>query len=142
MLTQKMDKLRQNLTVLPPWVFTAIVFAAILWLTLVPHPLGDDEPELFPGADKVAHGLMFGGLTLVVLLDYRRKHDWRPLRIGFIWGVALMSALIGVTIEYLQRWMELGRGFEVTDMIADAAGSALFALSWQIFQSRWTQGVR
>lgn len=133
-----MDKLRQNLTKWPAWVLTIIVSLTILWLTLVPHPLGDDEPMLFPGADKVVHGLMFGGLTLVILLDYQRKHQWLPLLPGFVWGIALLSALIGVTIEYLQLWMELGRGFEVTDMIADATGSAIFALLWLLLQKRWS----
>lgn len=140
MLTQKMDKLRQILTRWPAWILTVVTLLAILWLTLVPHPLGDDEPQLFPGADKVVHALMFGGLTLVVLVDYQRKRGWLPLDSGFVWAVAAGSALFGVAIEFIQRAMALGRGFEVTDMIADASGCLLFAILWLLLQSRWSEG--
>lgn len=104
--------------------------ASILWLTLAPDPLGDDAPRLFPGADKVAHAIMFGFLTAMVLLDRQRKNGWAPVSAPSAWGAAAFSTALGVAIEVAQLMMALGRGFEVADMAADAAGAALCALIW------------
>ena len=126
------------LEALPSWILTIVVTLAILYLTLWPDPLPDDTPQLFPGADKVVHALMFGGLTLVLLIDRQRGMHWRPLRKGFVWSVALVSAVFGAVIECLQWAMGLGRGFEIADIIADTVGSLLFALLWLRFQCRWS----
>ena len=71
-----MDKARRIIEKLPSWLLTAVTVAAILWLTLVPRPLGDMKPELFPGADKVVHAIMFGGLALMILTDCSRSRGY------------------------------------------------------------------
>ena len=131
-------KLKRMLEALPSWILTIVVTLAILYLTLWPDPLPDDTPQLFPGADKVVHALMFGGLTLVLLIDRQRGMHWRPLGKRFVWSVALASAVFGAVIECLQWAMGLGRGFEIADIIADTVGSLLFALLWLRFQCRWS----
>lgn len=131
-------KLKRMLEALPSWILTIVVTLAILYLTLWPDPLPDDTPQLFPGADKVVHALMFGGLTLVLLIDRQRGIRWRPLGKRFVWSVALASAVFGAVIECLQWAMGLGRGFEIADIIADTVGSLLFALLWLRFQCRWS----
>lgn len=139
-------KTKQVLSKWPPWILTIIVSLAILYLTLVPQPLPDDTPQLFPGADKVVHGLMFGGLTLVILLDFQRRgnirakdgNDWQPLSAGFIFTVAADSAFAGIVIECLQYIMGLGRGFEMADILADTIGSFVFATLWLLLQHYWT----
>lgn len=135
-------KIQQAVERWPAWILTIVVSLAILYLTLWPDPLPDDTPELFPGVDKVVHALMFGGLTLVVLLDRQRlsaRHQkkWSPLRGSFVWATALISSLSGTIIEFLQRAMDMGRGFEAGDIAADAAGSFLFASLWLLLQRRW-----
>lgn len=138
MLREKKEKIKVWLSKLPPWLFTILTSLAILWLTLVPDPFGDDSPKLFPGADKVVHGLMFGGLALVIMLDSQRRDAWRPLSRPFIWMAALTAALTGVLIEFLQLWMGLGRGFELADMAADTIGAILFAWFWIVTQHCWS----
>lgn len=142
-------KTKRTLQRWPPWILTIIVSLAILYLTLVPQPLPDDTPKLFPGADKVVHALMFGGLTFVILLDRHRRGNyrlngadsrntfWQPLSKKFVWTVAAVSALAGIIIECLQWAMGLGRGFEVGDILADTIGSFVFAALWLIFQHHW-----
>ncbi len=142
-------KTKRTLQRWPPWILTIIVSLAILYLTLVPQPLPDDTPKLFPGADKVVHALMFGGLTFVILLDRQRRENyrlngadsqntfWQPLSKKFVWTVAAVSALAGIIIECLQWVMGLGRGFEVGDILADTIGSFVFAALWLIFQHHW-----
>ena len=143
-------KTKRTLQRWPPWILTIVVSLAILYLTLVPQPLPDDTPKLFPGADKVVHALMFGGLTFVILLDRQRRGNyqpnrvdngntfWQPLSKKFVWTVAAVSALAGIIIECLQWAMGLGRGFEVADILADTIGSFVFAALWLIFQHHWT----
>lgn len=159
-------KIQRLLVKLPSWLLTIIVILVILYLTLWPDPLPDDTPHLFPGADKVVHALMFGGLTLVILIDRQRYtagsgkpghsdndtadsiHDadhsvdsvsWPPLKPGFVWPVALASSLFGAVIECLQWGMGLGRGFEAGDIVADTVGSFLFAALWLRLQHNWTK---
>ncbi len=160
-------KTKRTLQRWPSWILTIVVSLAILYLTLMPQPLPDDTPKLFPGADKVVHALMFGGLTFVILLDTQRRRNysssgrkssgsdrkpigeeqakageqatfWQPLSKRYVWTVAAISALAGIIIECLQWAMGLGRGFEVADIVADTVGSFVFAALWLVFQHHWT----
>ncbi len=57
-----------------------IVIAVILYATLNDNPLGADELPIFPGADKVIHAIMFGGLFSAISFD--RFRDGRGMKIG------------------------------------------------------------
>lgn len=134
-----MDKTRKILSKAPAWIFTSCTVIIILWLTLVPDPLGDDAPRLFPGADKVVHGLMFGFLTLMILLDRQRRNDWMPITRAFAAFAAAASSLLGIAVEFAQFFMQMGRGFEVADMAADLTGSIICAAGWLLLQRHWLQ---
>ncbi|MCH5223544.1 MAG: VanZ family protein [Muribaculaceae bacterium] len=134
-----MERVRSFLSGLPPWLFSTLTIIAILWLTLAPKPLGEKPPPLFPGADKIAHGIMFGGLTAMLLLDWQRKHDWKPTINSRIWIDALSCGMFGILIEYLQDFLQMGRGFEYADMIADCAGALIIGLFWTCCQRSWTR---
>lgn len=134
-----MDKVKAYITVLPSWMLSILTVALILWLTLVPDPLGDDVPRLFPGADKVVHALMFGFLTVMILLDRQRKKEWMRLPLSFILTGTLLSTMLGIWIEVAQLKMELGRGFEVADMAADGIGAVLCAVIWTRLQHLWSR---
>lgn len=133
-----MNKIKKLLTGMPKWIFTILTVLLILWLTLAPNPLGDEPPKLFPGADKLVHGIMFGFLTVMILLDRERKRNWKPIDRSFMAISAVSSAALGIAIEFIQRAMEKGRGFEVADMIADCIGAFLCCILWSAFQSRWS----
>lgn len=123
-------KISRIVDIIPAGILTAVVFAAILWLTLAPHPLGAREIPLFTGADKVAHILMFAALELCVLTDIRKLRPGRAPRLPLIAATVAGCILLGVGIEILQRAMGLGRSFEVWDIIADAFGSVAVAAIW------------
>lgn len=114
---------------------TGVCSAAILWLTLVPHPLPDGGIPAFEGADKVAHGLMFGGWTVCVLFD-RLLGGHRPDRRSVV-TVVMAAALFGAAVELAQWAMRLGRGCELLDWVADIVGSLLagffFLWLWRRF---------
>lgn len=133
---------RRILQRLPAWLFTVITVGIVLWLTLAPKPLGDEDIPLFPGADKIAHTLMFGFLSVVMLLDWQRARAWRPVPVAGVCIAAVASASLGVAVEYMQRAMHAGRGFEVADMMADGVGAVLAALVWWLMQSRWSRESR
>lgn len=134
-----MRKTRHILQKVPAWLFTVVTVGAVLWLTLAPRPLGDEDIPLFPGADKIAHALMFGFLTVMILLDWQRAGGWRHVPAAGIWTAALSSTALGVAVEFMQRAMHAGRGFEVADMVADGVGALLAALLWRLLQSRWSR---
>lgn len=132
------DKTRQLLAKLPGGLLTLLTVILILWLTLSPDPLGDDAPRLFEGADKVVHALMFGFLSVMAMLDVQRHDKWRPLTVRTVWICALGSTALGVAVEFAQRAMNMGRGFDVGDMVADALGTVLCASFWLAWQLHWS----
>lgn len=119
---------------IPAWMLTIVTVCAILWLTLAQKPLGEHPLPLFPGADKVAHGLMFGFLTLVILLDSVRRREWVKADWWILLAAVSGSALAGIGIEYLQRAMNIGRSFDPMDMVADCVGSLIAGLGWLIWE--------
>lgn len=129
-----MGKAKEFLTKIPAGLLSLFTLSAILWLTLAPKPLGENPPPLFPGADKIAHALMFGGFAMMLLLDYQRHHRWGRVLWEKAFSAAFISSATGVAIEVAQKWMGLGRGFEFADILADMAGSFMFA--WIFFMSQ------
>lgn len=112
---------------IPPYLPSAAVMVVILYLTLFPKPLGEEGIQLFDGADKVVHFIMFGGLTGTYIFDRWRISHVVTLRVAVV--VALCSAVIGACVEYLQYAMRLGRtGNDLYDIMANTLGSftALF----------------
>lgn len=130
-------KVTNLLARIPSALLSVLTILLILWLTLSPDPLGHDSPRLFPGADKVAHALMFGFLTTMILLDYVRKSDWRPASERMAVYAAAGATIFGCLIEVAQREMALGRGFEYTDMLADFIGSLICAAGWFLIVNPW-----
>lgn len=114
----------------PKWILTIVCLGVIFWLTLVPQPLGEEELPLFPGADKVAHILMFFCLALCLFFDTLRSRGWRPLHLPLVAGLTLIAMFIGIAIECVQP--AVGRGFEFMDMMADAFGAVLAGGLWVV----------
>lgn len=129
-----MERFRQLAGKIPTGLLSGVTVAVILWLTLAPHPAGDLELPLFPGADKIVHMIMFGFLTLVVLLETMKYRKWQFLPLVTVGIIAILVSLFGVGIEFAQRAMGLGRGLEILDMLADAAGAMAAAGIWAAFQ--------
>lgn len=125
-----MKRIKHHLGLLPAWILTIITGLIILWLTLAPHPLGDSEIHLFPGADKVVHALMFGFLTFMGLVDLTRGRDFSKIPPGTVLLISGLSTLLGVIIEFIQKSMNMGRSYDPRDIIADAIGSFIVGFCW------------
>lgn len=121
---------------IPAGVSTAIVIVAILWLTLAPHPLPENDVPLFPHADKLVHAVMFGGFAWVAGIDslaHRRKTGLcRHESVRTMIICAVIAIIFGGLIEFVQDAMGMGRSADWIDWLADAAG-ALLAVPVGIF---------
>ncbi len=128
--------MKRGFRLLPAWMLTMVSGVAIIWLTLSPRPLGDTGISLFPGADKLAHAILFGGFAVCMLVDWRR---YCPCRRNMARRVVLsvaFSFLFGIVIEFMQGWMNLGRSFDVADIGADFVGCILTGLLWILLMPR------
>lgn len=134
-----MEKFRRVISHVPTGVLSGIAVALILWLTLSPHPTGDLDLPLFPGADKIVHALIFGFLCFVVLLETMKHRRWQKVPLAEIGVIAIICALFGVGIEILQRAMGLGRTFETLDILADSFGAIGVGGVWAMFQDLLVQ---
>ena len=111
-----------RLQFIPIYQLAAAVVVAILYLTLFPDPFGEEELPLFPGADKVAHFCMFGGLCGTII--YERWRFCIPLSLRQALWVAVAVSIFGCMVEWLQAAMQLGRsGNDWMDALANAAGA-------------------
>ncbi len=118
---------------IPPYQLTLSVALVILYLTLLPKPFGEEEIPLFPGADKVAHCCMFGGLALTFIFE--RKHIGRPLTLRHAFLASVVVSIFGIAVEFVQDAMQMGRSGDIYDGLADIAGAfaavpLCYALHW------------
>jgi len=104
--------------------FSLICVAIILWLTLNKTP--STGTHLFPNADKVAHLLMFFGLSITIWWEHLKWHG-RTLRTLPLWAIAAPICLGGLT-EIMQEQLTTYRGGEWADFGADVFGVVLGAL--------------
>lgn len=135
-----MNRIKGLLDRIPTGLLTGATLLLILWLTLAPHPTGDMEIELFPGADKVIHALMFGFLTFTACEETMKSRRWQPLAMPLMLTIAAAASCIGIGIEFAQQAMGLGRSMESLDIVADTAGAFLAALLWAAVQKSLSHG--
>ncbi len=104
-----------------------LVMGAIFLLSHQP----DDSFDLpsFPGADKLAHLIIYGTLAAAIIFAFapetRQKKRW-PL-VGM---VILIATLYGVSDEIHQSFIP-GRSPDIIDVLADLAGAAVITLFWK-----------
>ena len=97
-----------------------IVIAVILYATLNDNPLGADELPIFPGAEKLIHAIMFGGLFSSISFD--RFRDGRGMTVKSLVITAAACIACGGLDEICQNTLTSAREGDVFDFLADAAG--------------------
>jgi VanZ family protein len=108
----------------PQWlrILLSILYLGIVaTLSLMPS---DDVPDvqLFPYFDKVVHGCMYFGLTILACWTFHSEE--KRIRILYI---VLFSILWGMLMEFSQLEMMMGRAFEWTDEFSNSIGALLGA---------------
>jgi hypothetical protein len=87
-----------------------------------------------PNLDKIVHVILFGGIVLFWGGHYafrpERSQGWQKLVIL----LAILSAGLGVVLEYVQFYFIPQRSFDTYDIVADTSG-ALAAMLLVLFLS-------
>lgn len=111
---------------IPRWWSSALVICAVLYLTLFPKPLPDNDIQFWEHTDKLVHGLMMAATYWALAFDIGRGSRLSTRsRLWLLGGVIAF----GGAIELAQGAMGLGRGASWGDFAADAAGTLIAALS-------------
>lgn len=102
---------------------TMCVVAVIMYATFNSDPLADVDVPLFPGADKLIHAIMFGGLAGAVAFDYQRvDRGSNRLTRRVMLTVCVACAVAGVLDEIAQATLTAERSGDILDWLADCAG--------------------
>jgi len=91
-------------------------------LTCFPAPEVAKEIPVFPGADKLVHAIMFGGVVAALVFDTcRRTPDslTRARTIVFL----VISVVLGGAIEIVQAVADVSRSGDFYDFVADCIGA-------------------
>lgn len=118
--------MKKFITIMPPYGYSVVVVSIVIYLTLFPDPLPATDMPFIEGLDKVVHGMMMMGVVLSLSFDYIRnkRHSIRmPLGIMVVFLFATIA--FGAVIEIAQYLMEIGRGCEMSDFIADCIGAII-----------------
>lgn len=111
-----------------------LVIATILFLSLFNPPKTklDDVTNI----DKIVHICMYGGLELVIWIEYLRHHNnlnWIKI---LLFGI-IAPVLLGGLMELAQMYLTQGRSGEWADFIADSIGVLAGAAVGYYLLSRW-----
>ena len=99
--------------------FSLLVITAILFLSLFNPPETRLDDVTF--IDKIAHVCMYGGLELIIWVEYLRRHaDLNKVKFILL-GIAAPIALGGI-MELAQMLLTVNRSGEWADFIADTLG--------------------
>ena len=117
------------------WALTLVFATGTIWFSFVSPPPG---ANLFPGADKVQHGVAYFATTLSFLF----AAVWRPGRgdgpfAGLGEWILVGVVVAGVAIELIQAQTP-DRSAELADVVAEAIGAGA-ALVIHRRVRRWTR---
>ena len=107
----------------------AFLLAALSWAGLIFYLSSQpsiETPALFPGQDKLFHLIAFGILGFLAMGTRQASQQGYSRR--QVWQVVLAVMLYGILDEVHQYFVP-GRHADVYDVIADASGGLLGALT-------------
>ncbi len=99
-------------------------FFIVLLLTCLP---GDDIPKVgwldkiyF---DKWVHAGLFGGLAFLFSFPFFESHLSSKQKVKYFIRIAIAASVIGLTIEFIQKYLVTARSFDLVDWAADSVGA-------------------
>ena len=110
---------------IPQWLRITLSFAylsLIAFVSLMP-PDGLPDIPLFRGADIIVHTCLYMGLTGLACWSMHAeiRHVW-------YYVIVLFSIGWGVSMEYFQLVMHMGRSFDLYDIIGNSVGTLIGVL--------------
>ncbi|UYQ93068.1 VanZ family protein [Chitinophaga horti] len=115
---------------------------AVVWIGLIlvlcALP-GEDIPKasLFDDlhVDKIVHFALFGGIVVWLSMGYYRQKG--HISNAMLILIALIASGYGLAIEYMQKYLVVGRSFDMWDVLADAAGAFAAIFVFKFVQKRY-----
>ena len=99
-----------------------LIISIILYLSFAPPSTFNGVPT-FGNEDKLVHLLMYGGLTGILIFDFRRYAKKNTMSIvAFIIICLLFPVFLGGAVEILQPMYFAPRTAEWADWFSDIAG--------------------
>ena len=94
----------------------------IVVLSLLPkEAIDSNHIKLFKGADKIVHFVLYAVLMFlwfrININEKVSKSKRRFITFGVIYSISL-----GIILEILQNYLEIGRSFDTFDIVADILG--------------------
>ena len=118
-----MRNINNTLSIVRRYPLSTAVIVVVWTLSLMPIP--ETPLSDVTMIDKWTHIVMYGGLSLTILIEYLHEHAdarWRKLTV-YTW---LVPVLMGGLLELIQAYCTGGRrSGEWLDFFADAVGSTL-----------------
>lgn len=112
---------------MPYFLLVALYCAGIFWLSNMPEPPRPVQPPaMIPGADKIAHAVLYAGLTCCLSFGIRRSNKNPP--VWAQWYVPVGFAILyGISDEVHQSFVPK-RSADPWDVLADAIGAIIAQL--------------
>jgi len=107
--------------VLVRYCYIAIWSFIVIVLSLLPKSaLQEDKVHLFKGADKIVHFLMY--FILMNIWYYAAKKISKTKQRRFIIIGVVYGVFLGIILEILQKYLDMGRSFDTFDIVANITG--------------------
>jgi VanZ family protein len=114
------------------WLIAEIIF--IFYMLTIP---GNNLPRVnYWGQDKIIHIILFGSLMYAVLFHFDQMDSSFVKTTRARALTMIVCILYGIGMEFYQKYFVPTRGFEVSDMLADAAGVMMSLPIYQKLKQR------
>ena len=103
------------------YMYVIIWTVIVIVLSLLPKNSIDVESvKFFKGFDKIVHFFMYAIMMILWLNTFRKikEHD----KLKWIFFAIFFSISLGIILEILQKYLEIGRSFDIFDIITNITG--------------------
>jgi VanZ family protein len=108
------------------------LYIAIAWslvvlilLSLPGNMLPDEAAFKIPNLDKFVHICLFGGFVFLWCLYISCRHFSQKQNLKSFFYIFITGVILGITMEYVQKYFIPFRDFELGDIIADMIGAGV-----------------
>ena len=113
-----------------------LIIATVIYLSFFSPPSLD--VPLFEGIDKVVHFCMYGGLSVMLWLEFLCNHRNSERVLWHAWiGAVLCPILFSGVIEVLQEYCTEHRGGDWLDLVANVSGIGAATIFSLLLLRRW-----
>lgn len=75
--------------------------------------------------DKIVHACIFGAMVILFIRPIVESSLPEKSKVQYFLGIAISVTLWGLATEFIQKYLVIGRNFDLLDFVADAIGCAL-----------------